>query len=460
MAADLAPEPAWSRLSEWIARKTGLHFPPERRADLQRGLTGAAEEFGFTDASACADWLLSARLTRAQLHALAGHLTVGETYFFRDRNTFDALAEHVLPELIRRRGQERRLSLWSAACCTGEEAYSLAILLQQCLPQWRDWRITLLATDINERFLEKARAAVYGDWSFRDTPAGLKALYFTSTADGRYAVQPQIKDKVRFERCNLVEDDFAELASGLGGFDLILCRNVLMYFTPAQADKVVSNLHRVLRADGWLVVAASEGSQTLAPRFTPVSFTGAILYQKTTEQTAAQRAPVEHVTPEFIPQRQSSATVRAVPSQRTPTASVVADQQPRSPAHEARALANRGSLTEALAWCDRWIAADALDGAARYLRAVILQELGERESARRALQQTIYLQSDFVLAHFALGTLARQEGRTEESNKHLGNALTLLRRCASDEILPESDGLTASRLREIIASLLGPTTAS
>src|SRR5262245_38410480 len=136
MRTDPAVEQALPRISELIARTIGLHFPPERRADLQRGLESAAAELGFENGAACAKWLLSAPPTPVQLNTLANHLTIGETYFFRERKTFDALESHVLPELIRARSTERRLRIWSAACSTGEEPYSLAILLQQLLPQW------------------------------------------------------------------------------------------------------------------------------------------------------------------------------------------------------------------------------------------------------------------------------------------------------------------------------------
>src|SRR4030081_182852 len=135
----------WARLSALIAERMGLHFPLERLTDLQRGLAGAADEMGFDDVAACADWLLSAPLTKAHLQVLASHLTIGETYFFRDKRTLDVLAGRVLPELIQaRRGHEQRLRLWSAACCSGEEPYSLAILLHQVLPDLAEWHITIL----------------------------------------------------------------------------------------------------------------------------------------------------------------------------------------------------------------------------------------------------------------------------------------------------------------------------
>ena len=129
----------WSQLSEFVAERIGLHFPPERRDDLKRGLTSAAVEFGFADVAVCAEWLLSAALTKAQIQQLAGHLTVGETYFFREKKAFDVLAGSVLPEMIRsRRNGELRLRIWSAASSNGQEPYSLAMVLDESgLPDWK-----------------------------------------------------------------------------------------------------------------------------------------------------------------------------------------------------------------------------------------------------------------------------------------------------------------------------------
>src|SRR5579863_3891123 len=190
-------ETPWARVSEFVAQHMGLHFPRERLIDLQRGLSDAADEFGFDDVAACADWLLSAPPTRPQLQVLASHLTIGETYFFRDKPAFDVLASRVLPELIHaRRGRERRVRLWSAACCSGEEAYSLAILLHQLLPDLADWQVTILATDINARFLRKAVEASYGEWSFRDAPSGFKQRYFHPAGNGQYVIRPDIKKLV------------------------------------------------------------------------------------------------------------------------------------------------------------------------------------------------------------------------------------------------------------------------
>jgi chemotaxis protein methyltransferase CheR len=151
---------------------------------------------------------LAAPLTKTHLQVLASHLTVGETYFFREKKTFEILTASIVPDLIRnRRGCGQRLRIWSAACCTGEEPYSLAILLHQIIPDFTDWHVTILATDINERFLQKAAAGVYGEWSFRESPAGFKERYFHRTADGRHAILPEIKKQVIFVMAPLKDGD-------------------------------------------------------------------------------------------------------------------------------------------------------------------------------------------------------------------------------------------------------------
>lgn len=492
--------PQWSQLSELIAETMGLHFPRERWDDLQRGLAGAALEFGFDDAAACVGWLLSAPLTKAQLQVLASHLTIGETYFFRDKQTLEALAGNILPELIRaRRGREQRLRIWSAACCSGEEPYSLAILLHQCLPDLHDWHVTITATDINARFLHKAAAGIYGEWSFRNAPAELKERYFKRTADGRFAIVPEIKKLVTFAHLNLVEDVYPSLATDTNAMDLIFCRNVLMYFTPPQVSKVIGNLRRTLVEGGWLAVSPSEASHALFPQFVTVNFPGAILYQKSnaTPRTEQRWTPAplsesaEFVAPATeAPWPWTPPVAAALPTDSAPAAppdepvlvetplapSAVAEllcQQGRyAEAAEtlvasfarhapdpqvfsllARALANQGKLADALAWCDRWIAADKLDPAGHYLRAVVLLERGDPAQARFSLQRALYLHPDFVLAHFALGNLARSRGKTGEADKHFANALHWLRRYQPDDLLPESDGLTAGRLTETLTSI-------
>ena len=501
MHADALDTPRWHRLSEVIAARTGLHFPLERRADLRRALGEAATEFGFDDGDACADWLLSTSLSRQELGKLARHLTIGETYFFRERPSFNALATHVLPVLIhRKRNGDRRLRLWSAACSTGEEAYSLAMLMQQVLPDWRDWNINILATDINPQFLHKAEAGIYGEWSFRECGSDLRERFFSPVGDRRYRVRADVRDMVTFSELNLAQDAFPSPATDTNAMDLVLCRNLLIYFTPAHARRLIGNLRQSLVDDGWLIVSPSECSQSLFGGFEPVNFPGSILYRKRdAHEERRVNEPPFTMTMDLAPQTSipPPAPLPPLPRREEPVAAapeIFADAPSHPLAGEltaaemlyadgeyaeaaarlrgalaspaisriqlralgllTRALANQGALGEALAASERWIAADKLEPTAHYLHAMVLQEIGERTRARAALQRSIYLDPAFTLAHFALGNHARAEARSAEAQRHFHNAADLLRGRASDEVVPESEGLTAGRLREIISALM------
>lgn len=145
-----------ARLSAFVSSRVGLHFPREKWRDLRRGLASASRELGFEDTKSCARWIMSSPLTKEQIEILASHLTVGETYFLREMKVLDILREKVLPPLLRaRRDEERSLRIWSAGCSSGEEPFSIAILLQEMGAALWDVKISILATDINPHVLHK-----------------------------------------------------------------------------------------------------------------------------------------------------------------------------------------------------------------------------------------------------------------------------------------------------------------
>jgi chemotaxis protein methyltransferase CheR len=457
-----------AQLSLLIATRMGLHFPEARWHDLERGMASAAVAFGFSDAHSYSQWLLSRppaqdHPARAHIEALAEHLTVGETYFFRERPAFDALRDHILPELIRaRRNTTRQLRVWSAGCCTGEEAYSSAILLNQLIPDWKEWILTILATDINSRFLRKATAGVYGEWSFRDVPLNIRQHYFTQTDAGRFEIVPSIKQQVTFATLNLVEEVYPSPFNPTTKLDLIFCRNVLMYFAPEQAKKVVRSLYNALAEGGWLVVGLSEASYALFSGFRYVRFKNAILYQKHSALPSPAEPSMHALS--FRPQGEipsARAGIEGDSSLQTRRNGLQAARQGSSKLAEAsgeaatllssaRNHANQGHLDEALAWCQRAIAADRLNLSAHYLYATIQEARGEIESAIEALKRVLYLRPEFVLAHFSLGYLARRQGKQREADKHFANMLALLRNYRQEEIVPESDGLTVGQLLEMM----------
>ena len=458
-----------SDLSGFVASRMGLHFPQERWADLERGVVAAAREFGLPDAEACARRLLSAPLTQTHVEILAGHLTVGETYFFREKNSLDALEQHIVPELLRsRRDGERRLRIWSAGCCTGEEPYSVAMLLDRVIPDPKEWIVTILATDINPRFLRKAARGVYGEWSFRGAPEWVKERYFSRRKDGRLELQPHISGRVTFSYLNLAEDVYPSLLNNTNAMDVIFCRNVLMYFTAERAQSVARKLHRSLVDGGWLIVSPTETSNTLFPSFSAIGFPGAVLYRKIARaepvafrprapapETDALHPRAPAVAPAPVAAELPGLPLEAAPATPEPgKASPPEEDDARAPSVAARRCADQGRLAEAIEWCEKAIAADKLNPAHHFLFAAIQQEQGRAEQAVRSLSRALYLDPGFVLAHFALGNIELSRGRRREARRHFANALALLRTRPHDEILAESEGLTAGRLVQIVTSVL------
>ena len=399
---------------------------------------------------------------------LATHLSIGETYFFREKRSLQILEEQILPQLLQARRQNgRRLRIWSAGCCTGEEAYTLAILLDRLIPDPGAWNITILATDFNPEFLRKAAQGVYGEWSFRDAPGWLRARYFTGRGDGRFEIIPRIRERVTFSYLNFADDVYPSLSNNTSAMDIIFCRNVLMYFTAQRAKQVIGNFHRALVDGGWLVVSPAEASNALFSPFTPVGLQGAVLYRKTADAASQPLVGGYAVAPSFEaakaapsmpPAAPASAILPAPPDAATAAANLSAVQADQADARElpsrmARDCANRGRLGEALEWCEQAVAADRLNPAHHYLLATILLEQGQHDTAIQSLMRALYLNPDYVLAHFALGNLYQSQGRYRQARRHFENVL-LLQRHSPDEALPEADGLTAGRLAEIATALL------
>ena len=516
--AERVAEDQLLRLEQFLTAQIGSDFSSVRKDDLSRGIASAAREFGAQDEQSFIQWLLSTPLRKDQIETLASHFTVGETYFFRDKRQFEILETKVLPELIHsRRKRDQRLRIWSAGCCTGEEPYSIAILLHRMLPDLKGWNIAILAADINPRFLQKAAAGIYTGWSFRETPEWVRDGYFTRTPQGHFQIVPSIKKMVTFAGLNLVQDACPSLANNTNAMDVILCRNVLMYFAPEPSQRTIHNLYCSLVEGGWLLVNPSETSSEALSQFVRVSFPGATFFKK--DSSRSQRAERSRPTQDFYPlphevtkglfprpmdpvsEQEKKAPVTRGSRNPLPTVAPqgavggkefppfepkaetdvgnpldieasllyargryaeaaqqllrLLSQEPddsQAIALLVRSLANQGKLAEALEWSEKLAAADKLNPGSHYLRAAILQELGQLEEARNSLKRALYLDPSFVLAHFALGNLTRGQGRAQVADRHFKNALSLLCERQQEAIVAESDGITVGRFREIIES--------
>jgi len=472
------------QLSSFINSEMGLYFPKERRLDLLRGISESAEEFGFTDTEMCINWLLSSPLKKRQIEILARHLTVGETYFFRESRVFQALENNIISEIIRaRRNGSKTIRIWSAGCCSGEEPYSIAILITRMIPDIDSWKIMILGTDINVDFLEKAQKGIYREWSFRNTPFWIKERYFTRTDDGGYEIIPGIKRLVNFSYLNLVSDENPSFIT-LQSFDMIFCRNVLMYFSQEQVRSVINRFYESLNDKGWLIVGSSEASHILFSQFQTVNFPGAIVYRKDVSKssfTMPETTFDETEFPELQPRTltdfsklistdneveeeedELTKAVNAYEAGHYKLAAETLKKVVNDPVFSgniqvylllARSYANLGDLKHALHWCDKGIKQNRLEFQLYQLQAEIYQEMGKINKAVESLKNVIYLEPDSFAAYFILGNLSQQLGKAKEAKKCFENAEKLLKLRERDDVLTEFDGITAGRMIHVIESM-------
>lgn len=499
-------------LSEFVKNHIGLHFPPEKYDDLRRGVASISSERGFSDLSACLAWIMSLQLDRSLIEMLAASLTVGETYFFRDPDVFAVIEQNVLPAIIsRRREQGRFLRIWSAACSTGEEAYTLAILLSKIIPDINTWSITVLATDINSNALKKAEAGIYSKWSFRSPSKPMKDLYFQRQGDGRFKVMDNLRKLVTVSYLNLVEDEYPALLTNTNAMDLIFCRNVLMYFSKDTILTTIEKLQRALVPDGRLIVSMTETmliqNQHLAPDvinkittyrkvdipntslisaipvINEVSLSSGVQQSvlispvNTRDRTRIQEKP--GTEPELvtfpIPDNHESSeisnetkkseyniAIRLFESGDYTGAENILDsfiiQNPtdhRAVALMAQVLADQGDLNGARAWCERAIGLDKLNPSYHHLLATILQEEGEVYAAIGALRRALYADPSYIPAHFTLAHLKRRLGKMKESDVHFKNARELLCCFEPDDIIGGTGGMSAGYLKQNISAIIG-----
>ncbi|MHB1842339.1 MAG: CheR family methyltransferase [Sulfobacillus sp.] len=441
-----------------VATGLGLDFRTSQSSRLERALSAMLRTEGVPAAQAARylQELWTLPKSSSEWNRLARHFTVGETYFFRDQACFDAIGQTVLPELVakrRRQAAPKRLRIWCAGCATGEEPYSLAMLLDQLRIGAPEFSVEIVATDVNAAALETARRGEYREWSLRATPAVIRDRYFEKSGPGRYELSPAIRSRVTFQLHNLVDVSTPDPGDG---FDLVLCRNVLMYFIPKVAQQIIERLQNQLTADGWLVTAPAEASAESYPQLTAVNFPGAILFRQ--GKLSHVHGPSVAARPGPPPEAELSkkmVPVHPVVQARiqTPVAHPVVPSPEISSAvsarlAEARILADAGRLADAQVVCEQVLAADVLLPEAHILLGVIHQERGEVDAAKSAFRRALYLDPAATAAHFLLGILFTQLGEPASARRSMETAVRLLGRSPPDQVVVWADGLTAGRLLE------------
>ena len=499
-------DPAFGAVAQLVNTRTGLHFPPSRHDSAELGIRRAMAQARVADLKTYRALLLN---SPAAFDALIGELTVGETYFFREPAQFEFIRAEVLPEIRRRRGPESVIRAWSAACASGEEAYSLAILFDQ---EGLGDRAKILATDVSRPALARAQLAAYTNWSLRGEGASAAKLYLTRYGD-RHVLDDKIRRRVVLEHLNLAQDIYPSAATNTEGMDLILCRNVLIYLDPETVRKAASRLFESLAPGGWLFTASADPPLRVDLPMEAVVTGAGVFYRRALgerqgDKETRRQGEEPIILSLYPPVADAPGSPRSCMLLEPDRGTLVADARGSAgPVADARGSAGpvadakgsagpvadaRGSdqaLTEARAalGCGDYARAAALtselltdiptallhvralanldsgraEGACtaaverqplstelHYLHAVLLLDLGRDQEATAALRRVLYLDRSLAIAHFTLGSLLKQQGDLPGARRAYRNARELGAALPAEEMLALSDGEQAGRLVE------------
>jgi chemotaxis protein methyltransferase CheR len=494
-----------------LTRKLGLFFDDGKSDFLADVLRQRMERTGCSHFAEHERRLAPLTCLDGEIQTLAEALTIGETYFFRYGDQFEALARVALPACIAAREEEgeRSLRILSAGCSSGEEAYSIAILLKEAFPQLADWNVSILGIDVNPAAVEKATAARYSRWSLRETPEELATKYFEA-AGKQMRMREEVRRAARFEQRNLAEED--NLFWQAGSFDIVFCRNVTIYFPLDVTRCVVARIARSLRPGGYFFMGHAETLRGISNDFhlhhTHNTFyyqrreavdaaSGLLETMKCVARSAARPgsrmsvldSPSDGARSEDswsgspaqlaavavpIPQGPGISGATSVSTSVAAVAGAAAapalellrrerfveakeflrDLPPGSAVDpDAQLLlavlhTNSGEIVEAEKIARQVLAADELNTGAHYLIALCREHASDRDGAVRHNQAATYLDPLFAMPHLHLGLLAKRAADTDTARRELGLALALFDREDPARILLFGGGFTREALVE------------
>ncbi|HEV8323461.1 MAG TPA: CheR family methyltransferase [Myxococcota bacterium] len=456
---------AGRQLAAVAGARTGLRVGERNEETLGRFVLGRLQDLGVSIDEYAALVRQGSPLS-GELERLTRALTVGETYFFRGPAQFDVLRAHILPELVERRRAQAVLRLASAGCATGEEAYSLAILLHETVPELERWRASVLGVDVNTAALRQAAQGVYGEWSLRDVRELVRRRWFRREGKG-WRLAPELRARARFHYTNLVIDPLPAPALGLVAMDLVLCRNVLFYFEPDVGARIAEKLARCLAPGGWLLFGSSDLSIGQVPGCDTIAFGEVAAFQRR-PAAATSRSGAGSAISSTPPDGRVGAdtgtgptTTRAPlpeptplprPATRTPTPTPVprAGETSDAALRRAQALADGGDFSAAVAAFDAVLQAWPELARAHALHGFLLVELGSPEAGLDAFRRCLYLDPAMLLAHAGMALVGMRLGLHELWQRHAARVRALAAPLGDDVAVDGWEGMTAGRLLRLL----------
>lgn len=436
-----------------IAQRMGLLVREQDDAVLRNVLAERVKALHLSGAAQYCQLLDADADIRHEQDELAILLTTGETYFFRDSGQHALLRNRILPELLERQKTERLLRIWCAACSSGEEAYSLAILLDELISDQSQWNILILGTDINPGAIEKARQGIYTEWSFRGMSSELRQHYFHPHKNS-WVLDPTVRNRVTFRTGNLVADGFPDYAADLCNMHLIMCRNAFIYMAPPTVSLIADKFTETLNEGGMLITGHGELYAHHLGKLRARVFPESIIYQKVsrpfclpTPTPAAKMPPAAPEKPATLfPGIQTTGAAAPTPQ----AAAEICRKTTASEMQQAWQDANQGHRERAARSCSEMVAKNPLVAEPHYLLALLAQERGGFAEAKELLKKVIYLDPNFIAAYLDLGDLYAREGEVGRAGKMRATARDLLKALPGDAQVKLYGASTANDVRQYV----------
>ncbi|MBE0475875.1 MAG: tetratricopeptide repeat protein [Coriobacteriia bacterium] len=458
----------FTRFRDYINGHSGIYLEDSKRDSLRISLVTRTTRRGFESFD---EYFRILTADEDEFKELMNLVTINETSFFRFPAQFEALRDHVLPEVMRSRpqGRQHAIRIWSAGCSTGEEPYSIAITLAEAGLEGLGRQPHVLGTDVSTAALNVARRAVYSTKSLLNVPPEVVRRHFEETEAGQ-RVRRQTRSMVEFSYHNLIKEPYP--LSLMGAWDAVFCRNVTIYFKLESTRRVVENFYRMLNPGGYLFVGHSETLTNISSAFEPLEVGGVFLYRRPVARPFAvaplqvpPAAPDGKARPDGAGTTKRCAVAKAESGTSRPepadgASEVEASSETEALFEEARRLAGTGrpeevlavverleeadpegaeahllaayvhadlgDYAEALAACRRALAVNPLLPSARFILGIIHQRQGDVPSAVSELKKTIYIDADFALAHLNLGNLYKSQRKWDAASRSYENALRAL----------------------------------
>lgn len=476
-------------VAAYVAARAGVGVGGPRHPDLLARVADAMSSAGATSAERFRALL---EHDSAMFEQLVVALTVGESYFFREERQVELLRRELLPERSKAYGPHGVLRLWSAGCAGGQEAYTLAILLEE---EGLSGRARILATDLSHHALETARRGVYGKWSLRVLDEHRRRRWFRPVPGG-FRVEPSLARLVTFGHDNLLDAAGERRAADM---DVVLCRNVLVYLTPDAVRRVSRRLAASLAPGGWLLTASTDPHLDSVDGLEAVVTPAGVAYRRVAEEPAAtkptptKRTPTKPTPRKPTPtkptpgstataRRPSSApTVERDRSSLAPADRLAAARQAladgdydvateraaglvdhgQDPTGEAcvvlvRALGSAGDLAAANHAAAGAVGRFPLHVELRLLQAIVLLESGHAHEAAAAAKAALYIHPDLAMAHLTLAGAEQARNDEDAARRSYRNALAILDAVPVDQPVALADGETAGRLAALARAGLVP----